>query len=98
LPHFFKNSSKAATKRYLSRLKYTTIKILSPLKILSSTFKTPTNLSYQKTKSKNNRKSTPIFLEVERKWAKHSDSSKSSDLASLLIVKYLADTLFAAPN
>jgi hypothetical protein len=70
LPHFFKNSSKAATKRYLSRLKYTTIKILSPLKILSTPFKTPTKLSFQKTKSKSNRKSPSVFLEVERKWAK----------------------------
>jgi hypothetical protein len=95
---FFKNPSKAATKRYLSRLKYTIIKIISPLKILSPSFKTPTKRSYQKTKSKSNRKSTPIFLEVERKWAKHSDSSKSSYLASLLIVRYLADTLFTVPN
>jgi hypothetical protein len=98
LPHFFKNSSKAATKRYLSRLKCTTIKILSPLKILSTPFKTPTKLSYQKTKSKNNRKIPSIFLEVERKWAKNSDSSQSSHLASLLIVRNLADTLFTAPS
>jgi len=98
LPLFFKNSSKEATKHDLSRLKYTIIKILSPLKILLPLFKTPTKLSFQKTKSKNNRKIPSIFLEVERKWAKHSDSSKSSYLASLLIVRYLADTLFTAPN